>query len=96
MSSQRRATKMGKFLDGNTYEECLMSFGLFDPEQRGLRGSLLEAHGSKQGAEVQCWALLSGDGLWFRAHKKIFLNDHAAHVAFHWCLYQSKTQALQG
>ena len=39
----RRATKSGKVLDGNTYKEHLMSFSLFDPEQRELRGDLMVA-----------------------------------------------------
>ena len=33
-SIQRRATKMGKGLEGKVYEEQLRSLGLLSPEQR--------------------------------------------------------------
>lgn len=37
-SVQRRATRMGKALEGEMCEEWLRSFGLLGPEQRRLRG----------------------------------------------------------
>lgn len=37
-SIQRRATGMGKALEGEKCEEWLRSFGLLGPEQRRLRG----------------------------------------------------------
>lgn len=42
---------MVKGLEGKVYEEQLRSLGLFSPEQRTLRGGLVVACSSSQGAE---------------------------------------------
>lgn len=50
---------MVKGLEGKMYGE-LSFLDLFSPEQRRVRGGLIVCS-SSQGAEEQCWALLSGD-----------------------------------
>lgn len=41
-------------LEGRMCEEQLKFFGLFGPEKRSLRSSLMLVYSSLQGAEAQC------------------------------------------
>lgn len=52
-SVQRRASKIGKDLEGKTYDEQMKSLGFFSPEKRRLR-DLIAAYGGKRsrGAEL--------------------------------------------
>jgi len=43
-----------KGLEGKTYKEHLRPLGLLSPEQRRMRGGLMVAYSSLQGAEGQC------------------------------------------
>jgi len=49
-------SKIGKIVEGKTYEEQLRSIGLFSSEQRRLRGGLMAAFSSSRG---ECCSLVT-------------------------------------